>query len=142
MSYSSSSNSALYHPNGYIAGAIGSIISPTINVVPVASGAVLQPVAATTLPKGRWLITGTLFPDSTAGGATITGNTTIAKDAVVFWETTNAQVSNGISVSLSAVVDSDGTAVITIPMTYTTSDASTYRVTAPPFGLVQYTRIA
>ena len=142
MSYLSNSNSAIIHPAAYPAGAIGSIISPTINVNPVASGALLQPIAATTLPRGRWLITGTLFPDSTAGGATITGNTGIAKDAVVFWRSTNASALNGISVSLSAVVDSDGTAVITIPMTYATSDASTYLVSAPPFGLVQFTRVA
>jgi len=142
MSYSACSNSALLHPDGYIAGAIGSIISPTINTTPVASGALLQPVAATTLPKGRWLVSGTLFPDSTNAGETVIGNTGIAIDATVVWRSTNASQLNGISVSLSAVVESDGTAVITIPMTYTTSGGSTYNVTAPPFGLVQYTRIA
>lgn len=142
MSYSACSNSALLHPNGYIAGAIGSAVEPAINTNAVASAALLQPVAAFILPKGRWLIAGVVSIDATVGGQTLTGNTGIAKDAVVFWRSTIATAADGLSVVLSAVVDSDGTASITIPMTYATSGGATYSALASPSSKVQAIRIA
>lgn len=142
MSYSSCSNSALYKPDAYPTGAIGSVIEPAINTNPVASAALLQPMASLTLPEGRWLIAGTLFVDATTGGQTITGNTGIAKDAVVFWRSQNATAMDGVSVALSAVVSSDGTNAITIPMTYTTSGASTYAVSASPLSTIEIVRVA
>lgn len=142
MSYSACSNSAIYKPDSYLAGAIGSIAEPSINVNAVASAALLQPIAAYTLPEGRWMIAGTLFVDATTGGQTLTGNTGIAKDSVVFWRSQIATAADGHSVSLSAVVDSDGANVITIPMTYTTSGGSTYAVSAAPLSKVQFIRVA
>jgi hypothetical protein len=142
MSYSSCSNSALLAPAGYIEGAIGSILTPAINTVAVASAAVLQPIASTILPKGRWLVAGVLTIDATAGGQTLTGNVAIAKDAVVIWRSQNVTVADSLSISLSCIVDSDGTNAITIPSTYTTSGASTYSALASPLSAVQIVRIA
>jgi hypothetical protein len=145
MSFVSCENSAIIHPASYPAGAVGAIIEPTINTVAVASATLLQPIAQFTLPKGRWAITGTLNVVATTGGSTLTGGATgtaIAKDAVVFWRHTNVgAIQDNISVSLSAVVDSDGTALMTLPMTYTTS-AGTYGVSASPLSKVQFIRIA
>ena len=141
MSYSACSNSALLAPDAYIAGSIGSIYTSVINVNPVNSGALLQPVAAFTLPKGRWLISGVLTLDSTVGGQTLDGNTGIAVNSVVVWRSQNVTLQDSISVSLSAVVVSDGTAVITIPCNYTTS-AGQYSADASPLSVVQATRIA
>ena len=142
MSFRSADNSALIVPLAFPYGAVGSIIEPTINTVAVADNTLLQPIAALTLPKGQWLIQGTLYVAPVTGGQTLTGNTGIAKDATVFWRSQIATASAGYSVSLSAVVDSNGTAVITIPMTYDTSAGSTYAVSASPLSKVQFIRLA
>jgi hypothetical protein len=142
MSYSSCSNSALIHPEGYISGAIGSIYEPAVNTVAVASGALLQPMAAFTVPKGRWLVAGVLTLDATTGAQTLAGNTGIAKDAVVFWRSQNVTVEDSISISLSAVFESDGSNVITIPCTYTSSGGSTYGALAAPLSKIQFIRLA
>lgn len=143
MSYSACSNSAIFKPDAYPRGAIGSIITPTLNFNPVASGALLQPISALTLPEGVWLLSGTLFVDASVGGQTITGQTGVAKDAVVFWRSQSDSVgSDGTSVSLSAVLSSDGTNVLTIPMTYATSAGATYGIGASPLTIVQLTRVA
>jgi hypothetical protein len=142
MSYSACANSALLAPDAYPVGAIGSTFTPVINTNAVASAALLQPVAAFTLPKGKWLISGVLTLDTTVGGETLVGNTAIAKDAVVFWRSQNVTVEDSVSISLSAVIDSDGTAVITVPCNYTSSGSSTYGAIAAPLSVVQATRIA
>ena len=142
MSYISCDNTPLIHPASYPQGSIGSIYTPPINSTPVASAALLQPIAAYTLPKGRWLVTGTLFVDATVGAETVTGNTGIAKDAVVFWRSIQTVAADGASVCLSAVFESDGTNVITIPMTYTTSGGATYRVSADEATAVKIIRVA
>lgn len=145
MSFVSCENSAVIHPSSYPYGAVGSVIEPAINTVAVASTTLLQPIAQFTLPKGRWMVAGTLNVVATTGGSTLTGGATgtaIAKDAVVFWRSTNVEAStDNVAVSLSAVVDSDGTALMTLPMTYTTS-AGTYGVSASPLSKVQFIRIA
>lgn len=140
MSYRSADNSALIVPLSVPFGAVGSIIEPTINTVAVADQTLLQPIAAYTLPKGQWLIQGTLYVVPASG--TLTGNTGIAKDATVFWRSAIVTASSGYSVSLSAVVSSDGTAVMTIPMTYDTSAGANYSVSASPLSKVQFIRIA
>jgi hypothetical protein len=142
MSYSACSNSALLAPDAYPTGAIGATFSPVINTNAVASAALLQPVAAFILPKGRWLISGVLTIDATIGGETVVGNTAIAKDAVVFWRSQSVVAQDSVSVSLSAIVESDGTAVITLPCNYLTSGGSTYASAASPLSIVQATRIA
>jgi hypothetical protein len=142
MSYSACSNSALLAPDAYPTGAIGSTFAPVINTVAVASAALLQPVAAFILPKGRWLISGVLTLDATVGGETLTGNTAIAKDAVVFWRSQNVTVEDSLSITLSAIVESDGTDVITLPCNYTSSGGATYSAVAAPLSVVQATRIA
>jgi hypothetical protein len=142
MSYSACSNSALLHPDGYITGSIGSIYSPVINTNAVASNTLLQPIAAFTLPKGRWLCAGVLTLDATVGGQTLSGNTAIAKDAVVFWRSQNVTVEDSVSVSLSAIIESDGTNVITCPSTYTSSGGATYAAVASPLSVIEFIRIA
>lgn len=142
MSVISCDNSALVFPSSYPYGAVGSVIEPTINTVAVADAALLQPIASLTLPKGVWAIQGTLYVAPVTGGQTLIGNTGIAKDAVVFWRSQIATASAGYSVCLSAVVSSDGTNAITIPMTYDTSAGSTYGVSASPLSKVQLIRIA
>jgi len=145
MSFVSCVNSGIFHPSSYPDGSVGAIIEPAINTLAVASATLLQPIAQFTLPKGRWAITGTLNVVATTGGSTLVGGATgtaIAKDATVFWRSTNVEAStDNVAVSLSAVVDSDGTALMTIPMTYTTS-AGTYGVSASPLSKVQFIRIA
>lgn len=145
MSYVSCEGSALIPvglPPANSITAVGSIILPAINTVAVASGALLQPIASLTLPKGVWVLSGTLFVDASVGGETIVGNTGIAKNASVFWRSQNVTVADGLSVSLSAVLSSDGTSALTIPMTYTTSGGATYGVSASPLSVVQLTRVA
>lgn len=142
MSVISCGNSSLVYPSTAPAGAVGSVIQPTINTVAVADNTLLQPIAALTLPKGVWAIQGTLYLAITTAGQTAIGDTGIAKDAVVFWRSQIATQSAGYSVCLSAVVSSDGTNVITIPMTYNTSAGSTYGVSASPLSNVQFVRIA
>lgn len=129
--------------------AVGSVIKPPINLVAVASGALLQPIAGYVLPKGVWLISGTLFVDATVGGQTVSGNTGIASAVapavgVVFWRSKNATGTDGVSISLSAVISTDGSLTITIPMTYTTSGGATYAVTNTDTftSTVEFTRIA
>lgn len=142
MSYRSADNSALIVPLSFPAGAVGSIVEPSINTVAVADGALLQPISAYTLPKGRWLIQGTLYVAPVTAPQTLNGNTGIAIDASVIWRSQIITASAGYSVSLSAVVNSDGTNVLTIPMTYDTSAGSTYGVSASPLSKVQLVRIA
>ena len=141
MSYIACSSSALL-PAVYPYGAVGSVITPAINVTPVASTTLLQPIAQLTVPRGRWLVAGTLFVDATVGGQTITGNTGVAVNAVVGWRSQNVTGTDGLSISLSAVIDSDGTALLTIPMTYATSGGATYGVSASPLSKVELIRIA
>jgi hypothetical protein len=144
MSFVSSVNSALIHTD-YPLGAVGAIITPAILTVAVATGVVNPVIAPTLLPQGRWAITGTVNVDATTGAATLTGGatgTTIAKNTVVFWRATNTTaVADNIAVPLSAVVDSDGTAVIAVSMTYAVS-AGNYQASAAPLSLVQFIRVA
>lgn len=142
MSFVSCDNSALVIPASYPIGAVGYTFEPSINLTAVASAALLQPMAAYTLPKGVWAVTGVVSVDATVGGQTLTGNTGIAKDAVVVWRSANATAADGVSVSLSCVVSSDGTNVLTIPMTYTSSGAATYGAAAAPLSKIQITRVA
>ena len=142
MSYSSCDNSALIVPSSFPAGAVGHVVEPSINTTAVASAALLQPIAAYTLPKGVWAVLGTLYLDATVGAETLTGNVGIAKDATVFWR---VQMNNGVdgrSVQLSAVVSSDGTNVLTIPTTMTSSGGATYGASASPLSKIQLVRIA
>jgi hypothetical protein len=142
MSYISCENSALIQtvPSTFPVGSVGYTILPTINVATVASGALLQPMASLVLSKGVWAITGTLHID--VGSETMTGNTGIAKDGVVFWRSQNQTGQNGISISLSAVISSTGSNALTIPMTYVSSGATAYGVSASPLSEIQITRIA
>ena len=145
MSYISCEGSALIPvvlPPTNSTTAVGSIITPTINVNPVASGALLQPIPATTLPAGRWMVSGIISCDATAGGQTLTGNMGIAKDAVVGWRFTQGTAIDSLSMVLSYIVDSDGTAVITLPTTLTTSGGATYNALASPSSVVQFIRLA
>ena len=142
MSFVSCDNSALVVPSAFPYGAVGSVITPTINLTPVASTTLLQPIAQLVVPKGVWMLTGTLFVDATVGGQTVAGNTGVALDATVFWRSQNVTVADGLSVSLSAVFSSNGANLLTIPMTYTTSGGATYGVSASPLSKVQLTRIA
>lgn len=145
MSYISCEGSALIPavlpPSGSTL-AVGSVIQPPINVNPVASGALLQPIAQLIVPKGVWMITGTLFCDATVGGQGVTGDTGIAKDAVVFWRSPTPGLTDSATITLSAVFSSDGTNALTIPMTYTTSAGATYDVAPSPRSVVQLTRVA
>jgi len=142
MSYISCENSALVQPvpSFFPVGSVGYTFEPTINLVTVASGALLQPMASLVLPKGIWAITGTLHID--VGAETLTGNTGIAKNATVFWRSQNQTGQDGISISLSAVLSSSGTDALTIPMTYVSSGATAYGVSASPLSKIQITRIA
>lgn len=142
MSVISCGNSSLVFPSTAPAGAVGSVIDPTINTLAVADNTLLQPISALTLPKGVWAIQGTLYVAPVTGGQTLIGETGIAKDAVVVWRSQIATQSAGYSVSLSAIVSSNGTNVITIPMTYNTSAGSTYGVSASPLSKVQFIRVA
>jgi hypothetical protein len=143
MSYVSCDNSTLIHPPSYPIGSIGSVYTPPINTTPVASGALLQPMAAYTVPKGVWLVTGTLYVDANVGAETITGNTGVAKDAVVVWRNQSSITPlDSYSLTLCAVFESDGTNVLTVPMTYTTSAGSTYSVTADARSIIQVIRVA
>ncbi len=142
MSYRSADNSALIVPLSFPAGAVGSIVEPAINTTAVADNTALAPIVAYTLPKGQWLIEGTLYVAPVTAGQTLTGKTEIAKDATVVWRSQNATASSGHSVSLSAVVSSNGANAITIPMLYDTSAGSTYGVSAAPLSNVQFIRIA
>jgi hypothetical protein len=142
MSYISCENSALIQtvPSFYPVGSVGYTFEPVINVATVASGTVLQPMASLVLPKGVWAVTGTLHID--VGSETMTGNTGIAKDGVVFWRSKNETGQNGISITLSAVISSSGSNALTIPMTYVSSGATAYGVSAAPLSEIQVTRIA
>jgi hypothetical protein len=142
MSYLSSVSSALIFPDGYLTGSVGSIISPAINSTAVASAALLQPIAALTLPKGRWLLSGVITLDATVGAETLTGNLGVAVDAVVVWRSQNVTAMDSLSVSLSTVIASDGTNVVTIPCTYTSSGGATYQAIASPLSSVSFIRIA
>lgn len=142
MSYSACSNSAILKQDAYPVGAIGSIIAPTLNTNPVASAALLQPVAAQILPEGVWLVSATLNVDSTNGAETLTGFSSVAVDSATRCRVFQNVASNGVTCVLSAVVESDGTASVTLPMTYTGSGGSTYALQAAPLSLVQFTRIA
>jgi|688.fasta_scaffold12702_5 hypothetical protein len=143
MAYFACANSALLHPADYPYGAIGSIIAPAINTVAVASGALLQPVAQFVLPRGRWLVSGVLTYDASVALETLDGNVGIAKDAVVVWRwQVLTPEPDRVSVPLSCVVDSDGTALMTLPTTMNTSAGSTYACVSSPLSLVQFTRIA
>lgn len=143
MSYISCVNSALIDPVSYPVGAVGYVNIPVINTTAGASGATIQAIAGYTLPKGIWAVFGTLFVDSVTGGQTLLGVTQIAKDGVVFWRNQNpATVEDGLSVSLSAVLSSDGTNVLTVPVNYTTSGGANYGISASPATIIEIARIA
>ena len=146
MSYTSCEGSALLPavlPPANSTHALGSIIVPTISVSAVASGATLQTITATTLPKGRWLIGGILAFDASVGGQSINGNLNIQLNGIDFWRwSLFAPIADGISVSLSCFVDSDGTTVVTKPAILNTSAGATYVASASPASKVQIVRIA
>ena len=143
MSFVSCVNSGSFKPASYPAGAVGAIIQPEINVNPVASNTLLQPIEQFTLPKGRWLVSGLLKIDGTVGAETLVGNSGIAVNAVVLfrWSVLTPEP-DGVSIPLSAVLESDGTALITLPTTFTTSGGGTYGCLASPLTNIQFTRIA
>lgn len=134
MSFSSCVSSALVKtdPSTLLRGAIGSRIVPTINVTPVASNTLLQPIAALTIPKGVWMLSGLLTVVATTGGSSLAGNIGVALDAVVAVRTTiQNNVLDQVPVPLSYCFVSDGTNVLTLPATFVTT-AGTY--SADTFG--------
>ena len=134
MSFSSCISSALVKtdPSTLLRGAIGSRIVPTINVTPVASNTLLQPIAALTIPKGVWMLSGLLTVVATTGGESLAGNIGVALDAVVAVRTTiQNNVLDQVPIPLSYCFVSDGTVVLTLPTTFVTT-AGTY--SADTFG--------
>lgn len=129
MSFASIVSSALVKPDPstLIVGAVGSRIVPTINTVAVADSALLQPIAALTVPKGVWSLTGSIAYTCTTAGQSLNGAVAVALDAVVAIRLSdyNNQL-NVATFGLSYTFVSDGTAVLTLPSTLNTSAGSTY----------------
>lgn len=129
-------------PISYPVGSIGYIYKPTINNTPVASGATIQPITAYTLSKGVWLVSGAIFIDAVTGGQTVNGGTDVFKDGISEYRVQNpVSGQDGLSVIINAVIQSNGSNVITIPMTYNTSGGSNYKVNSADSN-IKITRIA
>lgn len=143
MSYVSCDNSTLLHPTAFPTGSIGSVIAPPIFTGAVASGASLQAFTPVTIPKGRWLVIGSLFPDGSLAGRTLSGDIKIQKDGVILIRTNNPVTPiDGFSIYANVVFESDGTNVLSMLCTFTTNDGTDYRLRGGDLSLVQVIRVA
>lgn len=145
MSYLSSVSSTFIKPSPstLVAGAVGSRIIPAINTNAVGSADLLQPIAAVTIPKGVWLLSGVLTLACQTGGSSLFGNVGIALDANVVCRFTIAnQVLNIVSIPLSYSFISDGTDVLTIPTTFETTAGDYAATTATAQTSIVLTCIA
>ena len=143
MSYISCVNSVILPERDYPVGSIGSVIAPTVNLVAVASNTALQAIPDTVLPEGVWLISGILFFDAVTGAQTLTGETSISIDGISRWRSSNPlSAEDGLSITLSYRVISNGADVLSIPSVYTTSGGANYGLSTQPLSVVQCVRIA
>ena len=144
MSFVSCDNSALIVPASFPYGAVGSTIAPTINTTLTNSGATLQTFPSFTLPKGVWLASGILWFDAVTGGQTLNGHVVLQSSGVAVWRWNQTSQTDGASVVLSCMINSDGTKVMTLPATFTTSGGSQFGASNINTGnlIVQFTRVA
>ena len=142
MSYSACSNSALLAPDAYLYGAIGSIITPTILETTVASNVTTAVFTNIVLPKGVWLLTGTLEVEG-AGGNITSSQISCLVDGVNqggLLSNYPAEVKQGIPVCYNVV--SDGTSVISFNVKCSTS-AGNWKVFAESANtLLKLVRVA
>jgi hypothetical protein len=142
MSYSACSNSALLAPDAYLYGAIGSIITPTILETTVASNVTTAVFTNIVLPKGVWLLTGTLEVEG-AGGNITSSQISCLVDGVNqggLLSNYPAEVKQGIPVCYNVV--SDGTSVISFNIKCITS-AGNWKVFAESANtLLKLVRVA
>lgn len=143
MSFASSSNSALYDQPSYPVGAVGSIIVPSLNTAQVASAANLNVLSSSTLtvPYGRWVITGAISLDASAGGQTLNGYTVISRDGVSVYQVENVAQTDSTTVPLSYSFSSDGTNVLAVTANYATSGGSTYGLKGNNINSIQLMRV-
>jgi hypothetical protein len=138
MSYSSCLNSAILPYSSPPSGAIGWSYTPVINTAATASGANSSIFQPWTAPKGKWLLSGSIFPDAFTPGQAISGLTYFYKNGgnpicTIDLEnsTTAPHAYNGFPAAISVVFESDGNDVISTVSDYTTEDGSTYTVANP-----------
>jgi hypothetical protein len=146
MSYSACSNSALLAPSGYIEGAIGYSFTPVISTAVLTnSAATLVAFPDITLPKGVWLLSGTLQID-VPGGQTIASGSyaQVEKNGVAVTQVNFFTPESYFSFCLSVVVVSDGNDTIGLNVDVTTSAGGQWELGAgsPPACLLNITRIA
>lgn len=143
MSFASSINSAIFDVPSYPLGAMGSTISPALTASTAASAANLSLIPSTTIPLGRWLVTGVIFIDATTGGQTMNGSLYVQKNAANVWEYRVVSPSeDGVSVPLCCVFDSDGDDLLTMVANFTTSGGSTFAVSVANVNNLNVIRIA
>ena len=144
MSYSACSNSALLAPSGYIEGAIGYSFTPVLSTgVNVNSGVQASAFTDITLPKGVWLLSGTLQVDAT-GGTIAAGYAQVEKNGAAVTQVNFFTPEQYISFCLSVVVVSDGNDTIGLNVEASTSGGAQWELGAgsPTSCLINITRIA
>jgi hypothetical protein len=145
MSYSACSNSALLAPSGYIEGAIGYSFTPAIDTAVLTNSAVaLAAFTDITLPKGVWLLSGTLQIDVPGGQTIASGYAQVEKNSVAVTQVNFFTPESYFSFCLSVVVVSDGNDTIGLNVAVTTSAGGQWELGAgsPPACLLNITRIA
>lgn len=143
MSYSSCSNTALYRPNEYIEGAIGSSIVPVLDTgVPVASGVFIDLWNTFVPTKGVYLISGCVRCDATAGDITSVLYQVEIDTANVVRYSMGSGAEPTMWISFSAVFVADGVKALSCALTATTSGGATWEVDTGANSLVSITRIA
>ena len=142
MSFVSCENSAIIHPSSYPAGAVGSIITPSILAVSTGSGVTTGVFTTIVLPKGVWLLTGTLEVEGLTGDITSSQISCLVDGVNQGGLLSNypAEVKQGIPVCYNVV--SNGTSVISFNVKCSTS-AGNWKVFAESANtLLKLVRVA
>lgn len=143
MSYSACSNSAIYKPDAYPRGAIGSVIIPTLNTgVAKASLAAEEAFTPITLPEGVWSLTGCLQTTATGGNTLVYTTAQCRLDGATNQgrlDVFGATQALGFPISFTVV--SDGTNVVDLNIICETS-AGNWSIAAGVFSLLKLVRIA
>jgi hypothetical protein len=133
-----SAKSAYFSPSAsYYANSPSYIETVDADITGLASG-VSRTIDLPVVPIGKYLLIASPYMTGDLSGFTVAYDNNGATGGMSLL----ISAMSGVRDSSTAIVESDGTAVITLPCNYLTSGGSTYASAASPLSIVQATRIA
>ena len=143
MSYISCGNSALIAPSSYPFGAVGSVVVPTLLTgVATASLAVADAFNAIVLPKGVWMMSGTLEVEGATGNVLSSSVQCLLNGATNQGQLISNYPTNtnqGIPICYTLV--SDGNDAVSLAVSCATS-AGTWSIQAGASSLLKLVKVA